>query len=568
MVLPKRRFETDNDDFQSTDQDIDSLIAKFLTPIDNIRSYARPGPVFSGTSYEEFNGLEISSQRPLESRVHAFYRYIGFPVATEKGFYNPGFNPTGQFLENISKKKKTVNEQFNQSDFKRIVNEREEIPIDNRSIFNRQDLNASIYAILLSTDIRPFQIMNDSLGPFEVDEQTFSVAPRQQTVEDFFKTNPNISKSEIIELAGLLGANFTESRHVLKPFVVDPRIDVTVMPDKNRVAVPFLPDASSLKLDERNSVLRPGLELIIRERFLSSSEIDKEFLETAKKIAINEVGPNDLLINVGSNTIDTNAILNTIEAVLGESDPSLINELFITNIQVKYINDLVKILKGLIKTLINSIETINIAREEINWVPIPNPEGPEYGSRNAKLSRNLTFNNLTKTDKDIVALKLKKIAAEKKITESENLGNFASPFSITTVSVDISKIEEELSELTQKRDKIASLAFTAMRNIDVIVGESSGLGLIDVISVYIALWAMDSVALFNLLDDEAKKRLNDNIGDVSISFLPDSDENTIVSALQEFEDKLRNVLTFVDREYARQALSPGEEEGGMIFSDN
>jgi len=577
MVLPKRRFETGDDDIQTIDQNIESLKSKFLTPVDNIRSYSRPGPVFSGKVNEAFNGLETST-RPLESRAHAFMRFIGFPVAIEGDFYNPGFDPSGtQFLgdlKGVAKKKQDINDKFNKAPFKNVVKNREDDAEINREIFARQDLNSSLYSILLSTNIRPFQTISDK-GPFEVDEQNFSVAFRQLTAGVFFNKNINLSSSDTSNLIEVAGINYTESRHILKPFVVDPRIDITVMPDTSRIAVPFLPDEQSLRIEQNKSVLRPGLELIIRERLRKSSTEDSAYLDTLKKIANNEIGPSDL----ESSSIDTRSLRSTAEAVLDDNEvnsSSILELQGITTVQVKYLTDLVKLLKGLVSVLKNSVEAISKIQNQINWVPIPDPEGPELGNvrKQAKLATEGTSNTLSVIDKRINSLRIQKFANDRQVTSNtQDIGNFASPWAQNTNVKDVESISSELSSLIKKRNKLSNIGFEAMSRIELIVGEASGLGLIDVISIYISLWAMDEKALISLLDNVSFDRLVNNFGDLidggaAADRRDNGTKDDITTALQNFEDKLRNVFAFVEKEFARQSLAPGEEEGGLISSDS
>jgi hypothetical protein len=580
MALPKRKFETGTDDVQTIDCDVDSLRKKFIEPIDAIRSFSKPGPVFSGKANEPFDGMDTSPVAPLESRCHAFLRFIGFPVATENGFYNPGFNPRGTgfigALDGISEKQEKVNKEFSQAPFISAIADREQDARDKAAIFQRQDLNGSLYTLLLTatSGLRPFQIFQEGVGPFDVDKQSFTAYFRQFIANDFFSANHNLNASETTTLIGLMGAKYSDGRHILKPFVVDPRIDITVMPDTSRIAVPFLPDADSLLLDHNKPVKRPGIELIIRERLRKSSSEDDNYYQTIQKLANNEIGSNDLVNAQGGATISTRDLRSAAEAVLDDNEinsSSILELQGITTVQVKYITDLVKTLKCLISVLRDALETMSEVQDLINWVPIPSLGGPELGNGGAKLATTGTSNVLTTIDRRINSLKLQRFAAQRKITEEVDLGDFASPFSQTTNTADLSKFDKEIAELTAKRNKFADIGFRAMGRIETIVGEVSGLGLIDIISIYIALWAMKEESLINLLDEPSFQRLVDYFPDLVSGAASDragSVQSKITQSLQDFEDKLRNVFNFVDREFARQGLAPGEEEGGLISPDS
>lgn len=580
MVLPKRTFETGDDDIQIIDSDIDSLKDKFLDPIDAIRSFAQPGSATTGAGDGALKDMKQDNIRPMESRTHAFYRFIGLPVATADGFYNPGFNPTGtQFLgelTGVSKKRKTINKQVADSQFKRISDIRELDHSDVRFIFARQNLNSSLYALMLSQDIRPFQVLDEGAGPFDADEQRFSVDARTETVDSFFRLNENLAKSEVALLNEFFGVSFADSRHLLRPFIVDPRIDISVMPNTSRMAVPFLLDEGALKIEESKAVLRPGIEAIIRERLRKSTEVDDIFFEAVEKIASGDIGPSDLLI-AGSSVIDTQAIINTVEAILGEteiSDVVLADLEGTSTVQVRMINELVKTLKSILKVMVDSIEDIDKARQEINWVPVPNPEGPEI-NRGSSLSGDRIAKAKTPIDKRILSLSLQKLTADRQITEQEGnrkLGNFASPFKINTNNIDVKTITSELDAVTEHRDCIANAAFLAMTRIELISGEVSGLGLLDVICIYIALWAMDEKSLISMLDEESFTRLVQNEPQLIVGAAANRRDSGAVddisTALGNFEEKVINVLKFADREFARQALAPGEEEGGNVSPDS
>lgn len=579
MPLPSRKFETGDDDIQTIDNDIDSLTAKFLTPVDNLRSFSAPGRELTGIVNEAFRGIKLDNVRPLESRVHAFYRFIGFPVATAEGFYNPGFNPNGgQFLgelTGISKKRSNVDAKFNNAPFKNVIISREEDPAENSAIFARQDINSSVYALFLSKDIRPFQVLDENLGPFEVDKQTFSVDSRKKTVEKFLTEHPSVKKSSISLLQETFGVSFSSSRHILRPFVVDPRIEVTTMPDTNRIAVPFLLDSDSLKIDQGKSVKRPGIELIIRERLRKSAEEDALFLEAVEKIASGEIGPSDLL-NEGANVISTQDIKNSVEAILGGTidDVAILELQGTTTVQVVMINRLVKTIKAILKVLLESIEAIDVAISEIDWVPLPSSEGAEQGANGAKIFPvSKEFKKLTEIDQRFLVLSLKKLSAERRITDQSDLGNFASPFNISTNNEDISRITNEMDKLEEEKTSKSIKALKAMGHIELINGEASGLGLIDILSIYIALWAMDESSLVSLLDDDAFGRLVNSFPSLVVGAAADRRDagkatQNISIALGNFEEKLINVFKFVQREFTRQGLAPGEEEGGIVSPDS
>src|SRR5579871_5078200 len=107
--------QTSNQDNSTDDQDFDIDISKLATdwiaPIDAIRSYAGINAQSAATIKQlstsgNLNVTDIAKvvkieQTVQESRAHAFYRWIGFPVSDKsQKIYNPGFdnklvNPDG-----------------------------------------------------------------------------------------------------------------------------------------------------------------------------------------------------------------------------------------------------------------------------------------------------------------------------------------------------------------------------------------------------------------------------------------------------------------------------------------
>jgi hypothetical protein len=449
-----------------------------------------------------------------------------------------------------------------------MMDERESDSVDLKNIFKKRDIVSAVYALLLK-HVRKIQVLNKDLGPFDVDKQNFDIDSRKQEADSFFNDNPNLNKSEVQEKFSetAIGINFTSGRHILRPFIVNPIIENTVMPDRNKVTVPFLPDKTDTKIEENVNLLRPGLELIIRERLRDNANEATAFLDNIRKIAENETSQ-----DIDTSGLNENILRLTVESLLGDSniDSSTVDELTgISTIQVKNITQLVKTIKAILFVLYESITLINLVSEKINWVPIPSAQGPELGERGALLARNQVSINYD-IDRKIAELKINLLAAKNQTSQNNDLGNYASPFSATVNDQNIKKISEELQILTEKRNKIASAGLKAMGNIELIMGEVSGLGLIDILSIYIALWAMDEEALINLLDEESFLRMviffpNLKVGAAESRLVAGiSKQAQIDDALESFEESLINVLTFVEREFSRQFVAPGEIPGGQI----
>jgi hypothetical protein len=308
---------------------------------------------------------------------------------------------------------------------------------------------------------------------------------------------------------------------------------------------------------------RPVLEAILRAR-LENAQSSDSFLATMIEILNSS---NEPVQNVES--LDSNTLKFTIAAISEDNEFSV--DTFsndfksgISSVQLINITKLIKQLKVIIRELQRSFAAIDSAINEINWFPVPGVEGPEL-VRGSSLYKFGT--SYTELDKQIVELKAQIFSANSSKTDWTNLGNFAGPF----VGYDTENVEaynSQIDDLQQQKDKFSNDAFQALSNIELISGEVSGLGLIDVISIYAALWSMKETHLVAMLDDDSFNRLINNNPNLITSSVSDRDSGissvTITDALIEFQKKLVNILSFVDKEFARQSINPTDEDGGML----
>lgn len=570
MVLPDLAPEVGIDDIENIDTDIIVLASKFIAPIDKIRSKARPATSAPGNKNNssiteniknDFRDLQVDTLRPLESRAHAFYRMLGLPVVgSDTAFYNPGFDPSGV---KTSEKRQAINTNYSNK-FKNLINLvqlREKRAQERKAVFARQDLSSSLYALLLRYPL-PFNVLDPNKTALEVDAQTFTVNDRE--LETFIFASDNANFQDQILAAG---DKFKTGSKILRPFIVDPRIENTVTPDVNKICVPFLKDKKATKLDSANFLARPGLELIVRQRLTSSGE-DVNFLKDVENI-ISE----NKSAGVTATALERQAVIDTLTAL---SDANKIDnntrDIFtgISSLQVTTINGLIKTIKSIIKRLAQAMLTIDEAKTKINWIPIPSAEdGPGGGPLGASLSRVGLKNSSSDLDTIITELNIKKLNAERRAQALEDLGDFASPFTSNSNLESVTKYSEQLDELVQKRDRIANEAFIAMGHIETIVGEISGLGLIDILAVYTALWSIDMASLINLLDDNSFKRMYNfnpefrGQTEVGARFIQNGQNTVNISTvLNNLENKISNILSFADKLLADQLQSPLEGSSG------
>jgi len=114
------------------------------------------------------------------------------------------------------------------------------------------------------------------------------------------------------------------------------------------------------------------------------------------------------------------------------------------------------------------------------------------------------------------------------------------------------------NEITNVSEEISQLEINgsnALRIIELITGEIAGIGLIDIIAIYCALWAVDIDVLLSLLDDSAFQRLYDNkylrTGAVT-SRHSDGPAFGIFEAITKLEEQIITILDFADRVYDKQ----------------
>lgn len=489
---------------QNFDIDIDKIYDDFIKDIDSIRSYVNiaDGNNSKLLSNENLVANKIAStiqklkveSSPQESRCHAFYRLIGFPVVSKDNIiYNPGLsNLNPLFSIPLSKRleiAKNPIEKFNE-----LSIFRETYVSKIKTLFsNNTTISASTLA-LSSVNVRDF------ISPLQIFPSIFDTKVNNQsyiTSLDFSVGANEISLLQFRDVNGESPKLDNKRYHIIAPFIVDPRIDFTVSPSYNKVAVPFVFDNSNLKISETNFVKRPLIEKIIRDRFLNIDQVES------------------------AGTFDQN-ILSLIKANPSFKDVNIVNKIVNKDIyklseqlQFKKFFD---IIQSMVSTLIKSMDVVGKIAAKYYYVPIPNKNGPEFGltTDSVIISSHLPTNLVTSTDSDIVDLFYKTSINDlnsqtTSSTATPDTGNYS--FSDFLSSFDQSSESfgnlgrESLEELVNIRTKEMNLANSAIREIEIIMGEFSGFGLCDIIAVLAALYVMPKESLTGFLDDAAYSRM-------------------------------------------------------------
>jgi hypothetical protein len=505
--------------------DINKLYNNFIVPVDAIRSH--------------FNALvpnsqELNTPQYQESRCHTFYRMIGFPVVADgNNFYSPGFDPNLNTDGNgLAANQKIANSIINNLDLTKQFSYREQqVQIPFKKIFAAGGIAAQVIT-LGSMFIRSFA------------QQFGNTAP---LVDD--PNKEQIINERVFEMINVFGGNnintFTLiSKHPLKPFIVDPRIDSTVRPIVNRVCAPFLKDKTQTKVftgsqSAPDSLKRPYIEKVVTTRFNN----------------------NNLTLTSGQDIINT--IVDSIVNNKNQTDPDLIktasdplNQLY--NSELVVFGDYIKIIKILVSELVKSMRDIQDTRQRINFKPISDPKnGIESGTNGNTLNAPDPGDesNNKKIENQLIALTQKKTLNDLLLDTGVNGVSDDGDFvfsnlddSIFSINKNVQKsYDVNITNLTDIRNKYGTESITSLQTIEIIVGEFSGIGLIDMVAIQAALWIMDPQALLGLIDSRAFQRIKDFRKD-TINLGSHTPLN-IIDSLTNFEQILKTIYIFIQDYY-------------------
>jgi len=556
MQLPERITENNLDDIQSIDFDIDSLFQKFIGPIEAHRSISAPNILLSNTvktqtsnsvsqtAQVDLNNSFVDNNQPQESRCSAFYRMFGLPVMDkDQNFYSPGFNP------NKIESAKTRNARIASTPDLNVLQlqiERETRTRKKFQIFQNSFLNSSLI-VLGQQFTKKFQILTKPLFN-DLDPQTYSIPDRESFISDSYLDG---SGEEIFNF-------FEAGAHIIRPFLVNATTEATVMPANRMVCAPFLKGKNDTRLEKTTDLDRPGIEFILRVRLKQDTE--RDLVEGI----INNLDPNQEVTDISradlsliaSALLDKNKLIsdNEILSVLGQS-----------TIEINTINNLIKMIKGCIFELKRSVDTINDSIKNIDWTPLPSELGPEDAKGMVIGNAVVIKNSTSELEKRIKQLTIKStISKQSAITPDVNLGNFALSYFAETQK----QFDNSLNDAIEQKNNYIYQGARALRNIEIITGEISGLGLIDILSIYTALWAIDLDVLLSLIDIESFQRLTANNTDLinpNVQKRIDNDGESIISlddTMQKFENQIINILDFADRLFDQAKGTTSVIEGG------
>jgi len=553
VLLPNLSSIDPNDELQDLEHSIDELFQTYVTPIDALRSKAAPvlstpsgnnNSTAESSLVSDFKNIEVTN-KSMESRCHAFYRMIGLPVVGANGFYNPGFPVSnGQSRFQIANSITT-----SLKDLQNAMTLRERRVRETSQVFSKQDLSSSLYGLFLR-NVPPFKMLTDDLAPEETDLQSFSVNDRVEQARNLSDNNPNNAAD--IKKAG---EDFKTVQHLIKPLMVDYRLDNTVTPDSFKVCIPFLKDGKACKISNSVTLLRPGIELIIRQRLMDTTP-DVNFLKSVSNTL--EQSPQNLATSDGDITALVALIsVNSDSQGISSSVQDMVSK--ITSVQVTNLSKLLRSIKICIKQLNVACSTVDYVKSQINFIPNFGPDGPITGSLGGSCRAGFKTSSST-LDTQIAELKIKKLNADRQIQDFQSLGSFASPFAQNNFSEKNTTLIEQISELTNKKNKLVNDGLNALKTIEQIKGEVSGLGLVDVLAIYSAIWGLNLDTLISFLDQESFVRMVSynptfkDVPEVQNRITIGEAAVPILDAISTLEKKISEIFTFADLYYRNPSI--------------
>lgn len=512
--MPDIPNQANYQDEQNFDIDIDKIYNDFISAIDKVRSYTNTSAISGQSATNIFKDkdtaiaklkAQVTTENSVqESRCHAFYRIIGFPVVSAgKKIYNPGhdiiYDSSRTIGPGASEEKISI--AGNQiSKFRDLSQQRERYILDINSIFSIPDINSSTLALSSGYKIRPFTASTANSS------DSFDMEPKNQQYKVDFSSLIGINNkllTEYVDVNGNTPTKLTAQRvHLIKPFMVDPVIDFTVNDATKLIAVPFAPTKNSLMVKDNTFVARPILEQIIRDRFTVGNQ--ESTVGTADKSVIDYIKSIPAIQD---------------EAIIAKINSGDVYKLAEQTQFVKFIN----MIRAMLVKLVSAQIDISDALSKYYWVPSVPSTGPEGGCsvQGVFLSDKITNDFVTPRDKAIINSKIRVTinqinAQTANIQGVPDVGGFAFDSFKTTFGPDTSTAlgdssAQSLADLTTKRNSILQKANTALRTIEIITGEFSGLGLCDILAIMGALYIMPKNDLLGFLDEDAIKRMNTSL---------------------------------------------------------
>jgi hypothetical protein len=518
-----------NQDDQNYDVDILSIYKNYISQIDRIRGFKN----FQGIRGTSFNVINTTANdaNVQESRTSAFYRLLGLPISDGSNIYSPGFD-----LDNNHDVTAKLNIAKNISDdMYKIFDLRDSQFKKYNAIFYNGDVD-SIVLSMSSAEIKDFGVpLNKNTGSFDTDA-----------------TNQNYNNSLISKLAGIVSHDGQMSEDplstrfkLLKPFMVDPRTDLGLTDASKIIATPFATDKSKLKFGDDSYVIRPYIESVCRTRF-ATYENQSEYI---------------------------NSIISYVKDDVDNPTKTLVDKVFNNGLidETIKINNFINIIRSVLNALSNAVDDVltvlvvdkSYTIPTYNWISIPEQGGPELGSKAKKILNQLDSSYNSLKDFEIINLNaintLNGITAKVASAPVVDLGSFA--FENIELSPDAdssadygNSILKNLQSCLEERQIATDLADNGLQIIEIITGEFSGIGLLDILAISMTFWSIDKETILNLLDETVLNRMTavSTLTDPLVLAMKDKATKRTMSpdqVLQSFQKQLLNVYQLIQGLY-------------------
>jgi hypothetical protein len=501
--------------------DINTIYSDFIQRIDGIRSIVNINVNKSKlTNFTIQNIAGLSSvlskveSTPQESRVHAFFRLIGFPVVSaDMTYYNPGLDTvSGDKTVTLEDKIAIANNPI--SGFNPLSLQRENYFQMVQQIFNVQPatITSSALALSSSTNTRKFSVPTTSSDPFDVSPSNQSFTPN---LNSLIGKNNIVTLNQYVDALGNTPApnNLFKTRyHLVKPFIVDARIDFSTNPRSNLVGVPFVPTKKNLFLPGSGSqsigsgvyVNQPIIQKVVTDRF---GQGQGAVLSTA------QIDTLQYILNVP--TVQNDSLIK-----------QMTSDKYLTSISSQFAYWLY-VIQAMCTKLVEAQAQIQLVQSRYYWLPLPSATGPEGGSAVAdpivtdKLPNGANFSFITTLDQDIINFYYAQQgsnfnAQSASLDGTPSLGPFEfdyiPTFASDTTSGYGNNTLDQLNRAMAIRNHDMTIANTALQTIEIIMGEWSGLGLCDIVATMAALYVMPQNSVLGFLDPDAFDRATTSLG--------------------------------------------------------
>jgi hypothetical protein len=469
-----------------------------------------------------------------ESRCHAFYRIIGFPVvATNKQFYNPGLDIIKQvdssgapITRTVTLANKIIIAQAVGTQFEQISQARETFSSSMTTIFsNASSVEAGVLSLTSGTYDGTTYILRNFASPFikntgtnafdfTISDQSYAINSQSYLVGS--KSVP-LSLLQDVNANSLTSNNdntntFFNHQHIIVPFMVDPRIDFSIWSNDShtsvgtcrRVAVPFVPDATFLQAGSTSRAIRPLIEKIITDRMSQYSASIDAGQEASSNIQYVQNIKSIQQVQFGSTTVGnifSGSVFNVSQ-----------QDLFVQYVMT---------IQSMMSKLRDCLKVVAEKQGKYYFLPIPSTNGPEAGGslRDVPLNQNILPSLITPNDLNIIINQLNTyfsnlntgVTSANAVPDRGSYAFFGGARYGMTFGSDTSQSLGNLSgntmdTLSNRRTADLNKAIDNLQIIEMIMGEYSGLGLIDIVSIVGALYVMPIADLFGFLDADAYAR--------------------------------------------------------------